>query len=135
MTTDKTTAEIDPIEPMFFGIQMSDLANVITDRIQQTLTDILGSELGHLLIRVKLSLDLVSMTRTFKSLVGVVGLMVRFLPLEHLTETGGDRRTLQANLAIVLAVDIPDEHVDLGVITTHAKIQHLIKTLGVRQEG
>ncbi len=65
----------------------------------------------------------------------VLGVALR-LPfhLEHFPETARDGGALQSNLAVIRAVDIPDQHIDRGVVPQVRHAEHLIKRACPRQE-
>lgn len=88
----------------------------IPDSVKQTLADVLGLERPAVFVRFVLEVSGV-----FCLLLGLA------LHLVDLPEAAGDRRALEADLAVVGAVDVADQHVDRGVVALLGQSQHVLK--------
>lgn len=104
----------------------------IPDGKEQTPADVLGFKRPP--VYDPMATDSVSIA--FVPSAQIFGLLLRSpLHLVHFAEAAGDGGGFQADLAVIRAVDVADQHVDRRVVSVFGELQHLVEVAGTREQG
>lgn len=141
VAADEGAAKVDVGEVVDLGLEVGDLADVVGDGVQEGAGDVRAGEggVGGDVLRARGGVVVLQAVLGGGVAAGgteVFGLgLCLALHAEDLAEGRGDGGALEADLAVVAAVDVADEHVDVCVVSVLRLGEHVVEGPRAGQQG
>lgn len=121
LTSNEAPAKVDMLQAMVLRLEIRNLADVVADGIQQAPAYILLLKPTPRAFRYPVAI------RTRRQLLRLL--------LKDFPEAGGDGGSLEPDAPVPAAVNVANQHVDVGVVALFGERKHLVEAARVGEDG